>query len=63
MIAVINTASLRQIGLPDGTDVWTPRAFDALMLFRELVEDTPLGKHGVHMGAGAKLGCRLTARA
>ena len=46
---------LRQIALPDGTEIWTPRAFDALMLYRELIEDTPLGKHGIHVPAGGTI--------
>jgi hypothetical protein len=46
-------AALSEVGLPDGTRIWTPRAFDALMLYRELIEDAPLGKHGVDLPAGA----------
>ena len=52
---MINDAPLRQIRLPDGTEIWTPRAFDALMLFRELVEDAPLGRHGVDVPAGGTI--------
>lgn len=46
---------LTQIALPDGTPVWTPRPFDALMLYRELIEDPPLGRHGVHVPAGGTI--------
>jgi hypothetical protein len=48
-------ASLRRVRLPDSTEIWSPRAFDAMMLFRELVEDRPYDKHGIDVPAGGTI--------
>jgi hypothetical protein len=45
-------AGLRQVRLPNNLAIWTSSRFDAMLLYRELVEDRPYEKHGISLHAG-----------